>query len=100
MRSIMVAAVAALALAGAGLGFGTAASADPADPPNCMGKDMGRWAREGNPEFGFTSGSGWGHFAAQNAQAEDPFGQENMGQAMVAHLAGEFSALDSVTCGD
>lgn len=80
-----------------------AASAAPPNPPNCMGKDMGFWAREGSiaGETGpatFESGSGWGHFVAQNAQSEDPFGQDNWGQAMTAHLAGDFYGVTGVTC--
>jgi len=66
-----------------------------------MAVDMGTWAREGSAFFDFASGAGWGGFVAQNAQ--DPltlFGKENMGEAMVAHLAGEYSAVPGVTCGD
>lgn len=84
------------------VGAGTAAAAAP-NPPNCMGKDMGFWAREGSiagvtGDATFDSGSGWGRFVAQTAQSEDPFGEDNWGQAMVAHLAGLFWGVPGVTC--
>ena len=91
----LVAGFAALTLS---LSTGTASAAAP-NPPNCMGKDMGLWAREGSGFFGFESGSGWGGFVAQNAQ--DPgsiFGADNLGQAMTAHLAGDFFGLPGITC--
>ena len=90
----LVAGFAALTLS---LSTGTASAAAP-NPPNCMGKDMGLWAREGNSVFGFESGSGWGGFVAQNAQAPSPFGQDNFGHAMTAHLAGDFFGLPGITC--
>lgn len=84
------------------VGAGTAAAAAP-NPPNCMGKDMGFWAREGSiaGETGaatFTSGSGWGRFVAYQAQLPSPFGQDNWGHAMTAHLAGLFYGVPGVTC--
>ena len=91
----LVAGFAALTLS---LSTGTA-SAEAPNPPNCMAKDMSLWAREGSGFFDFTSGAGWGGFVAQNAQ--DPgsiFGAENLGQAMTAHLAGDFFGVPGVTC--
>ena len=81
---------------------GTASAAAP-NPPNCMGKDMGLWAREGSiagvtSPYSFTSGSGWGRFVAQQAQLASPFGQDNWGHAMTAHLAGDFFGVLGVTC--
>ena len=103
MRLIIVAAVAVLALAVAGLGFGTASAAPP-NPPNCMAEDMSLWAREGSIAgvtgvADFESGAGWGGFVAQNAQEPASlFGQDNFGDAMTAHLRGDFFGLPGVTC--
>jgi hypothetical protein len=55
-----------------------------------MGKDMGAWAR--------ADGSGWGRFVAEQAQSASPFGATNWGQAMVAHLAGDYYGEDGITC--
>ena len=79
-----------------GVGAGTASAAAP-NPPNCMGKDMGLWAREGSVAgvtgfVNFTSGSGWGRFVAQNARTGA------WGPAMVAHLAGDFWPEPGNTC--
>lgn len=69
----------------------TAVLAAPANPPNCMGKDMGAWAR--------ADGSGWGRFVAEQAQSASPFGATNWGQAMVAHLAGDYyDPPNGITC--
>ena len=72
----------------------TAVLAAPANPPNCMGKDMGAWARE--------SGSGWGSLVAGEARSGAPFGgyfgETNWGQAMVLHLGGAYYGEDGVTC--
>ena len=87
--------VTVLSLVGAG-----AASAAAPKPPNCMGKDMGLWAREGSSiEAGtgfadFEAGAGWGGFVAQNAQGS----AGAWGQSMVDHLAGDFHFLPGVTC--
>ena len=56
---------------------------------NCMGKDMGGWARE--------LGSGWGHLVADEARGE-AFGERNWGQAMVVHLGGGFYGEEGITC--
>ena len=90
----LVAGIATLTLS---LSTGTASAAAP-NPPNCMAKDMSLWAREGSGFFDFTSGAGWGGFVAQNAQAPSPFGQDNFGHAMTAHLAGDFFGLPGITC--
>ena len=93
--SIAVSLIALLSIGAAG----TAAAAPP-NPPNCMGKDMGLWAREGSSiEDGtgfadFESGAGWGRFVAQNAQGS----AGAWGQSMVDHLAGDFSELPGITC--
>lgn len=92
--SVAMAALSLLSIVGAGT-----ASAAPPNQPNCMGKDMGLWAREGSTFFGFTSGAGWGAFIAQNAQ--DPtsiFGADTLGQAMVIHMAGGYFGVPGVTC--
>jgi len=71
-------------------GAGTALGRDNVpDYANCMGKDMGGWARE--------LGSGWGHLVADEAQGE-AFGAENWGQAMVIHLAGGYYGEEGITC--
>lgn len=91
--SVVVSLIALLSIVGAG----TASAAAP-NPPNCMGKDMGLWAREGSSiadgtgYADFTSGSGWGRFVAQSARTEA------WGPAMVAHLAGEFGVGLGMTC--
>jgi len=81
----------------------TAVLAAAPNPPNCMGKDMGFWAREGSiagqtGDDSFPSGSGWGRFVAGQAQLPSPFGEANWGQAMVAHLAGDFFGGFGITC--
>lgn len=96
--SIAVSLVALLSVAA----VGTVSAAAP-NPPNCMGKDMGFWAREGSiagvtGPATFESGVGWGRFVAQNAQSESPFGSENWGHAMTAHLAGDFYGVPGVSC--
>ncbi len=96
---VLVAGIATLTLS---LSTGTA-SAEPANPPNCMGTDMGTWAREGSiagvtGPATFASGSGWGGFVAGLAQSSSPLGADNLGQAMVAHLAGDFYGVPGVTC--
>lgn len=96
--SIVVSLIALLSIVGAG----TAAAAAP-NPPNCMAVDMSTWARDGSTagvtgDYTFTSGSGWGRFVASQAQLPSPFGQDNWGQAMVAHLAGAFSGGLGITC--
>lgn len=97
--SIVVSLIALLSIVGAG----TAAAAAP-NPPNCMGKDMGFWAREGSiaGETGdatFTSGAGWGGYVAQNAQAQGSlFGYDTWGHAMKAHLDGAFFGGLGITC--
>ena len=91
--SIVVSLVAVLSILGAGI-----ASAAAPNPPNCMGKDMGLWAREGSSiadgtgYADFTSGSGWGRFVAQSAQTEA------WGPSMVAHLAGVYGVGSGMTC--
>jgi len=92
--SIVVSLIALLSIVGAG----TAAAAAP-NPPNCMGKDMGLWAREGSTAgvtgpATFDSGSGWGGHVAQNARGS----ASDWGQAMVDHLAGDFSGVPGITC--
>lgn len=96
--SIVVSLVALLSIVVAG----TVSAAAP-NPPNCMGKDMGFWAREGSiagvtGPATFESGAGWGQFVAQNAPSESPFGEKNWGHAMTAHLAGDFFGVPGVTC--
>lgn len=96
--SIIVSLVALLSIVAAG-----SVSAAAPNPPNCMGKDMGLWAREGSIAGvtgleDFDSGVGWGRFVARNAQSESPFGAENWGHAMTAHLAGDFFGVLGVTC--
>jgi hypothetical protein len=96
--SIVVSLIALLSIVGAG----TAAAAAP-NPPNCMAVDMSTWARDGSTAgvtgpYTFTSGSGWGRFVASQAPLPSPFGQDNWGQAMVAHLAGLFYGAPGVTC--
>lgn len=73
----------------------TAVLAAAPNPPNCMGKDMGAWARQ--------MGSGWGRLTvAVEARAPNPFGDPavtNWGQAMVAHLAGAYyDPSNGITC--
>jgi len=101
MRKLKILTVGSLIAVFSILGAGAVSAAAP-NPPNCMGKDMGLWAREGStPTTGpgqFESGSGWGQFTAENAQQDDPFGQETWGHAMTAHLAGAFSEFPGVTC--
>ena len=81
------------------LSTGTA-SAAARDIPNCMGKDMGCWARDGSSTalgtgwVDFDSGSGWGHHVARSAQ--DP--ATNWGQEMVKHLAGDFYGYPGISC--
>jgi len=96
--SIVVSLIALLSIVGAG----TASAAAP-NPPNCMAVDMSTWAREGSTAgvtgpYTFTSGAGWGRFVAQQAQLPSPFGQDNWGHAMTAHLAGDFYGVPGVTC--
>jgi hypothetical protein len=96
--SIVVSLIALLSI----MGVGTALAAAP-NPPNCMAVDMSTWAREGSiagvtGDATFTSGSGWGRYVASQAQLPSPFGQDNWGQAMVAHLAGLFWGVPGVTC--
>jgi hypothetical protein len=96
--SIVVSLIALLSIVGAG-----SASAAAPNPPNCMGKDMGFWAREGSTAgvtgpFTFESGRGWGQFVADQAREDSPFGQDNWGQGMKAHLAGSFYGVPGVTC--
>jgi len=96
--SIVVSLIALLSIVGAG----TAAAAAP-NPPNCMAVDMSTWARDGStagvtgPDT-FTSGSGWGRFVAYQAQLPSPFGQDNWGHGMTAHLAGLFYGVPGITC--
>lgn len=93
--SIVVSLIALLSIMAAG----TASAAAP-NPPNCMGKDMGLWAREGSSiEDGtgladFESGAGWGGHVAQNARGS----AGAWGQAMVAHLAGDFWGAPGILC--
>lgn len=92
--SIAVSMIALLSI----LAAGTAAAAPP-NPPNCMGKDMGLWAREGSSTAAgtgfadFGSGAGWGGFVADNARGSAGL----WGQSMVDHLAGDFHG-PGVTC--
>lgn len=74
------------------------ASADSPNPPNCMAVDMGTWAREGSAFFDFERGSGWGQFVAGNAQDPGLFGTDNLGQAMVNHLDGDYFGVPGVSC--
>lgn len=102
MRKLKISIIASLVVVGSIIGAGSAAAAAP-NPPNCMGKDMGYWAREGSIAgvtgvTSFESGVGWGEFVAHNAQSEEPFGEQNWGHAMTAHLAGDFYGLPGVTC--
>lgn len=93
--SIAVSLIALLSI----VAVGTAAAAPPI-PPNCMGKDMGLWAREGSSiEDGtgfadFESGAGWGGHVAQNARGSAGV----WGQSMVDHLAGDFYGVPGVIC--
>lgn len=96
--AIVVSLIALLSIACAG----TVSAAAP-NPPNCMGKDMGLWAREGSEEgvtgsATFESGRGWGQFVASQAREDSPFGEANWGQAMTAHLAGVYSDVPGVSC--
>ncbi|MEO5705062.1 MAG: hypothetical protein ABIZ52_03420 [Candidatus Limnocylindrales bacterium] len=59
------------------------------DYANCMGKDMGAWARELR--------SDWGHLVADEARGE-AFGERNWGQAMVVHLRGGYFGEPGITC--
>lgn len=74
----------------------TAVLAAPANSANCMGKDMGAWARD--------YGSGWGGLVSGEARSPAPFGgffgETNWGQAMVLHLAGAYytDGQDGITC--
>lgn len=102
MRKLKILTVGGLFVVVSLLSAGAASAAAP-NPPNCMGKDMGFWAREGSiagvtGPATFESGSGWGEFVKLNAQSEQPFGQENWGRAMTAHLAGDFYGVIGVTC--
>ena len=71
------------------LSTGTA-SAAARDVPNCMGKDMGGMARE--------MGSDWGALVAGWAQDSSLLGTDNLGQAMVVHLAGGYFAMGFGSC--
>jgi len=92
--SIAVSLIAVLSIVAAGT-----ASAAPPNPPNCMGKDMGLWAREGSIEgvtgvADFESGAGWGGYVAENARGS----AGDWGQAMVDHLAGDFWGAPGIIC--
>jgi len=102
MRKLKISIAASLIALFSIVAAGTASAAAP-NPPNCMGKDMGLWAREGSIAgvtgvADFASGAGWGGFVAQQAQLPSPFGQDNWGHAMTAHLAGDFYGVLGVTC--
>lgn len=68
------------------LGAGSVGARERANPHSCMGQDMGGFARE--------DGQAWGQTVADTAQEEEPFGSENWGQAMVAHLEGGGSCAE------
>lgn len=78
MRGTLIVAVLVATLTSASAGT---ASAAPANPPSCMGVDMGTWAREGSTHFGFSSGAGWGRYVSAEARADSPFGEVNFGAA-------------------
>jgi hypothetical protein len=86
--------------AGLSLSLSTGTASAEARPiPNCMGKDMGTWARDGSiagvtGPATFESGSGWGGFVSQMAQNPNT----NWGQLMVVHLAGGFYGSPGITC--
>lgn len=95
MRGTLIVAVLFATLMSASAGT---ASAAPPNPPNCMAVDMGTWAREGSTAFDFSSGAGWGRYLSTQAKSDSPFGADNLGAAMVAHLAGDFFGVPGVTC--